>query len=92
MTLQQKQHNATVLCQCVSTRSKFWQPVLEYLENENHRVPAELGVDMGIVAQVCQYASLREITRLGSAAARWSGDTEMRVTLATLGPIPPTAA
>src|SRR5215467_5785185 len=40
--------------------ASFWRPVLEYLEGENHGVSPETGVDMGTVAQVCEYARARE--------------------------------
>src|SRR5262245_46739023 len=48
---------------CASTfllGGQFWRPVLRYLESENHGVSPETGVDMEIVAQVCEYARVRE--------------------------------
>jgi hypothetical protein len=40
--------------------ARFWRPILQYLEGENHGVSPETGVDMDVVAQVCEYARRRE--------------------------------
>jgi len=48
---------------CASTfllGARFWRPILQYLEGENHGVSPETGVDMEVVAQVCEYARARE--------------------------------
>ncbi len=39
--------------------ASFRNQVLRYLENKHHAVSPELGVDIGIVAAVCQYAKSR---------------------------------
>ena len=38
----------------------YCQEVLGYLEKESHGVSPELGVDMGLVANVCQFVEVRE--------------------------------
>jgi hypothetical protein len=40
--------------------AKFRDGLFNYLENESHGVSPELGVDMQLVAQVCQFARNRE--------------------------------
>lgn len=60
MTLQQSNTTRLFCASAFLRGAKFWQPVLEYLESENHGVSPDLGVDMGTVAHVCQYARLRE--------------------------------
>lgn len=57
--------------------SGFRDQVLSYLENESHAVSPELGVDLGLIATVCQYAKRRAhrfelylfFALLGAAAA-----------------------
>jgi hypothetical protein len=50
-----------LLCaSAILSGAKFRDELSNYLENESHGASPELGVDMGLVAQVCRFAKNRE--------------------------------
>lgn len=56
----EKSQTTRLLCASAFLRgSQFIEKVLGYLESESHGVSPELGVDIGLVAMVCQYAKNR---------------------------------
>ncbi len=60
MSPPEKSQTTRLLCASAFLNgSQFREKVLGYLESESHGVSPELGVDIGLVAMVCQYAKIR---------------------------------